>query len=403
MKYAFLATLIPLCMSGEVKRKSRHNMQDAANVLQWHIYEGLCANLKETIEIFNILPLGSYPQYYQDAFVRKSAFSASGYDEHCNIGFCNIKMIRKYHQAYCVYKSLAAWCKKNRDEDKTIIVYSLANPFVKAVHRLKKKYTNLKICAVVADLPDMSSLSSKKSLLQKLFSENLSHSTYVKLSCVDGFVLLTAQMADYMKIKVPFCVMEGISTQHVSDEREKQEDGLKRILYSGTLHRRFGVLHLLNAFVQTKEENLRLILCGVGDSEDEIKQAAKKDSRIEFLGQVTRDQVLELQNQADVLVNPRQNTEEFTKYSFPSKNLEYLSSGTPLIAYKLDGIPDEYDDYINYVSDNSIEALQKALVDVCSEGYQEAQEKAARAQTFVLEEKNAVAQTKKIVELLERI
>ena len=38
-------------------------------------------------------------------------------------------------------------------------------------------------------------------------------------------------------------------------------------------------------------------------------------------------------------VNPRQNNEEFTKYSFPSKTMEYLASGVPVVAYKLDGIP----------------------------------------------------------------
>ena len=32
----------------------------------------------------------------------------------------------------------------------------------------------------------------------------------------------------------------------------------------------------------------------------------------------------EILQQADVLVNPRQNDDEYTKYSFPSKNIEYL-------------------------------------------------------------------------------
>lgn len=43
---------------------------------------------------------------------------------------------------------------------------------------------------------------------------------------------------------------------------------------------------------------------------------------------------------ADVLVNPRQNDDEYTKYSFPSKNIEYLMTGNAVMAYMLDGIPE---------------------------------------------------------------
>lgn len=59
------------------------------------------------------------------------------------------------------------------------------------------------------------------------------------------------------------------------------------------------------------------MICGIGDSEKAIREAAEKDFRISFLGQLPRSEVLEWQKQATVLVNPRQNNEEFTKYSFP--------------------------------------------------------------------------------------
>jgi glycosyltransferase involved in cell wall biosynthesis len=113
-----------------------------------------------------------------------------------------------------------------------------------------------------------------------------------------------------------------------------------------------------------QEYRFRLIICGVGDSEKEIIDAAKFDDRIVFLGQLPREEVLRIQTEATVLVNPRKNHEEFTKYSFPSKILEYLSAGKPVVAYKLDGIPDEYDAYLHYPSDESAEALSKKII-VC--------------------------------------
>ena len=161
------------------------------------------------------------------------------------------------------------------------------------------------------------------------------------------------------------------------------------IFYTGTLHEKFGVMNLVRAFRTIHSENYELVICGVGDSEEAIKAAAEEDSRIHFLGKLPRDQVLEWQSKATVLVNPRQNNEEFTKYSFPSKTMEYLSSGVPLVAYKLDGIPDEYDPFIHYVKDDSIECLADTLKSVCE---MSDSDRAAIGQTgreFVLKEKNS--------------
>ena len=57
-------------------------------------------------------------------------------------------------------------------------------------------------------------------------------------------------------------------------------------------------------------------ICGVGDCEEIIREAAQKDPRIEFFGQLPREQVLQMQKNATVLINPRQNIEEFTQGNY---------------------------------------------------------------------------------------
>lgn len=388
--------LVPKDMQESVAKRSRYNMQDAANALQWHIYEGFCANFDEEIKLFNVLPIGSFPQYYSMPFVKGSTFDS----KHTNIGFCNVKLIRKYRQPKKIYASLKRWCEQEND-DKTLFVYTVSAPFMTAVNRLKKKFPRLRVCAIIADLPDMSNLSADKSLLKRLFEKKLAADSYLAMGCVDAFVLLTRQMADYMKIDKPFVVMEGISTQN--EPCEKKNSDTKTVLYTGTLHRRFGVLNLVEAFCAVDNPDYRLVICGVGDCEAEIKKHAQRDKRIDFKGQLKREDVLKLQQEATVLVNPRQNNEEFTKYSFPSKNLEYLSSGIPLVAYKLDGIPDEYDEYINYVSDNSVEALRDRLVEICEDEDGSAADRAKKAVDFVRNEKNAVRQTERIKTLVDAL
>ena len=240
--------------------------------------------------------------------------------------------------------------------------------------------------------------------MQKAFTRWSSTNAYNLISCVDSFVLLTKHMATYMNISQPFVVMEGIASENnYTPAVSTDENGERIIMYSGTLHRKFGVLHLLEAFRKIEKENYRLVICGIGDSEAEIRQASKEDSRIIFKGQLSRNEVLELQKQATVLVNPRLNNDEFTKYSFPSKTMEYLASGTPVVAYRLDGIPDEYEPYIFYPADDSIQTLTELLQQVGEMSENERRQYGEAAQKYVLEYKNNIVQTKKIIDFLNDI
>ena len=397
-EYAFLSCLVPEQMREVVYQNSKHNMQDAANALEWHIYDGLCQNLNCEVKIINILPIASYPQYYKKAFIKKEIFSTENSQENVNLGFCNVKFIRKYSQYLSAYKRVKQWLGSSPNP-KTVFVYTASVPFLKALNRLKKEF-DVKVCVIIADLPHLTSLSSKKSLIKSWSNAYLAKKSYRLLSQVDYYVLLTKHMADYLKIDKPYCVMEGIATGAEEFNTPIYDSKIKTVFYAGTLHKRFGVLHLLKAFGLISDPYYRLVICGAGDSEQEIIDAAKVDDRIIFHGQLPRSEVLKLIASATVLVNPRQNNEEFTKYSFPSKNLEYLSSGVPLIAYKLDGIPNEYDEFIYYVEDNSIESMVGKIIEVCELSIERRIICGKAAQHFVINNKNEVVQTRKIIEMI---
>ncbi len=395
----FLSHLIPKEYDDAVRLYSKHNMQDAANALQWHLAEGFSHHLSGRMDVINYMPIASYPQYYKKAFIRKGQFDAGMCSPGVNVGFCNVKYLRRASLRRALTSALKAWCRANAERPKEIIAYTLNPIMLEAVASVKRQYGDISVCAIVADLPDMMNLSAKRGRLSRLASERGAAESYRNLKNVDRFVFLTRQMADYIGTDKPFCVMEGIAP-----DREPVGCALatdeKTVLYTGTLHRKFGVLHLLEAFSLIEGEEYRLVICGAGDSEKEIREAAEKDPRILYKGQCPREQALRLQREATVLVNPRMNNEEYTKYSFPSKNLEYLASGVPLVAYKLDGIPEEYGAYIRYVSDDSSAALAKEIRAVCECDASVRAEMGARAARFVREEKNKLAQTKKILNLI---
>jgi len=74
-----------------------------------------------------------------------------------------------------------------------------------------------------------------------------------------------------------------------------------------------------------------------------------------------------------------------------------------MIAYRLDGIPTDYDAYTYYVEDNTISSLKSTLTTVLSKSPEELHAFGARARDFVLREKNNVKQAQKIIEMIKEL
>ena len=107
-----------------------------------------------------------------------------------------------------------------------------------------------------------------------------------------------------------------------------------------------------------------------------------------------------MQRQATVLVNPRTSEGEYTKYSFPSKTMEYLLSGKPTIINRLPGIPEEYYDYVFTPEDESIEALAECISNVLSLDKNILDARVEAGRNFIISQKNSVSQTKRIIDFI---
>ena len=124
---------------------------------------------------------------------------------------------------------------------------------------------------------------------------------------------------------------------------------------------------------------------------------------MKYLGQLRRDEVLKLQKGATLLVNPRTPEGEYTKYSFPSKTMEYMASGVPVLMYRLPGIPEEYFKHCYVVEELGENALTKALERVLSKSTEELTEVGLSARSFILKHKNPIAQMGKVVDFIKTL
>lgn len=216
-----------------------------------------------------------------------------------------------------------------------------------------------------------------------------------------SYVLLTEAMRERISTEgKKYIVLEGHVDKAMSETEERATAKWPGIhcIYAGGLHRKYGIEKLVKAFCLADVANATLHIYGDGDYAQELRNL--HDARIVYHGIAQNDEVVQAELHAAVLINPRPTDEEFTRYSFPSKNMEYMASGTPVLTTNLPGMPDEYRDYVYLFDDESIEGMAQTLRQVLSKPEQELSEMGRRARHFVLSRKNNVVQAKKVIEMI---
>ena len=266
----------------------------------------------------------------------------------------------------------------------------------------------VKVCAIVADVPGLMSGSSKerdakwKRQLTSLAAPfyRSSNNKY------DGYLFLTEAMNVVVNTKgKPFVVMEGIADNRMQ-KVENTLDGKnpkKTILYAGGLHREYGIQLLVEAFKGIDIPDVELHIYGKGNYVLELEKVAEEDARIKYFGTRSNQEIVSEQVKAHILVNPRPTKEAFVKYSFPSKIMECMASGTPLLTTRIPGMPKDYCPYIYCIDEETVEGVQDALQQLLGKPLEELHKKGQEAKQFILAEKNPDAQGLKLQGLIERV
>ena len=130
-------------------------------------------------------------------------------------------------------------------------------------------------------------------------------------------------------------------------------------LYAGGLHLKYNSLVLVKAFSSLCYKDIELHLYGNGDAVESIIEFAKNDKRIIYGGVIPNSEVLMHLREASILVNPRPTTLWDTSFTFPSKLIEYLESGTTTVTTRLAGIPSEYLEHFLFFEDSTIESIRE--------------------------------------------
>mgnify|MGYP002522465227 FL=1 len=265
---------------------------------------------------------------------------------------------------------------------------------------LASKVNGLQSIAVVTDIYGMMVGSSKTSLLSTLAAKL--NSKYISL--FDKYVLLTEQMNEVVNPKGrPHIVMEALCDSALLQESHSHipKSHPRTVIYAGGIYEKYGLKMLAEGFMKANVPDAKLIYFGEGSYIEEYKILCEKHPNLEYCGVVSNEEILHEEQMATLLVNPRFTTEEFTKYSFPSKNMEYMASGTPLLTTKLPGMPKEYYPYVFLFEEETIDGYADAISEALAHSESELFKLGDSAKRFVLQHKNNIEQGRRISEFIK--
>lgn len=312
--------------------------------------------------------------------------------------FANLPVVRQLFLTLGAYFKVR---KLTRKKQVDAVVCDVLNAGLCAAAIKACKHTQTQAVGVMTDMPGLMVRFGKD---QKMPFITRMATKLMKWSFdnYDKFVFLTEAMNVVNSHNRPYIVMEGMSDTSMA-ERQKflNQNDERIIMYAGGLHERYGLKRLVEAFMMQEDDNLRLDIYGSGPFVEDLQgKYCKEDARIRYKGVAPNKKVVEAELNAILLVNPRPTDEDFTKYSFPSKNIEYMASGTPLLTTKLPGMPEEYYPYVYLIEDESVDGYAKALKDALSHSDEELYHYGETAKSFVLNKKNYLEQAKRVTKLI---
>jgi len=401
----FLGNFYPKNLLQTVKEDSKGKVGFSTHNFEMSIVHGLIAQDGLNLRCLTVPKVYSFPHNNKKIYTFAESYNVGDLNVN-GIGFCNIVVLNKIWVTISLLFNLLYQFRQFKGQKIDVIVNS---PFFYLLFALQtaKRISSKKITItlIIPDIPTFVSAMDQQNPIKKYLIGYIDRISMAMAEKSDHLVLLTEAMMDFFNLPIDHMVMEGlvdVESMDVMNDKTYIDSKKKIVLYTGTLRKMFGVMNLVEAFEKATLDNTELWICGSGDAATEIENRAKINTNIKYLGLLDSQEVLKTQHKATVLVNPRTSEGQYTKYSFPSKTMEYLMAGRAVIMNRIPGIPKEYFDYVFSPKNESIDALAEELDIVTNLSDEELERRADEGKQFVLTKKNSKVQVSRIINMINR-
>lgn len=373
----------------KLKNKPETSIQNYFNLL----YKGL---KNEGCELFTLCE--------RQISCSEEGIYKKGYEDYDDIGsyyYVPKLLIPGLSQLFSLLTNFVIAIKIIKKFKPDVIICDLMRFYVSIPTKWATRIYGITVIGFAADVPQMYNhhASKKKSSFLKLIISLYSSAA----KDYDAYLILSEYMNELINPNnKQSLIIEGIADKFHTCSTKKYDTANDPtiIMYSGGLHAKYGVKMLIDS-VESIQENVILWLFGKGDQEDYLKSL--QCSKIFFFGYQPRELVVEKQKEAHFLISPRFSSEEYTKYSFPSKIMEYMLSGTPVISTRIKSIPKDYFNHIIPIDIETVEGLQETIKKSIMMSSNERKKIGIGAAMFVEKEKNFCVHGERLNQWLNKI
>lgn len=399
MKVFYFGTVCDLEKYEKMMINCKVKPTKAGIVFESSLLKGL-KELGVEMDIYTYPMFPTFPTFPKILVKKKTEELECGYK--CTwLRTCNLPVLKQIVRRVDGARALNSWLKQNQGQECAILTFAIPPFLVKRIIKLARKY-NVKCYAIITDLLRDMYMNENNSRFLSALKQLYLRQAICYQGEYDAYVYLTKEMSEVINPQKPYIVVEGIADLRYAQKPNIQEKSSPTaIMYAGMLHKKYGIMNLLEAFCKLKKDDVELWLFGDGNCVPEIREYCKVHDNIKYFGNTTRSKVLDYERKATLLINVRDTADSFTKYSFPSKTIEYMLSGTPMLTTKLQGIPEEYFEYLFTISDVGVDSIFLKLSDVLEYSQVDLCEFGNRAQQFIIENKKPCDVARKIIQLME--
>lgn len=367
----------------EIQERKINNMSIARQKFEENLLSGLIEELRDCDNLF----LVSYVPVDNHLHIPDYSLISNKKVKHIPI---NRKKIQSWISAKKTFSRYLKSLNISSLNDLTVLMYEVNPIFLSPLLSLKRKhkFNLVSICA------ELSSLRRSKKIIYQI--RNKVFACYEKK--FDGYILFADKMKHALRCEnKPHIVIEGISPDIFGVPSIKKKN---IIMYAGGLGKDNNIKMLIDCCLSLDEVD-ELWICGTGKDKELVIEASRTYPKIVYFGVISNERVRELEKKAKLLINLREPSCLITQYSFPSKILEYLASGTLVASTKLEGIPEEYFQHMLIINTTQKEDITLTIKQALEMNEKEYIKRTTEAQLFISQCKNKNVQTKKLLTFLK--
>lgn len=327
----------------------------AAQIFQTGFLDALVRSGCASVELRHYCPVPSFPRERR-LFVGPARECVAGRTSH-RLSHLNLGPIKVLTLAVTAAWSVLRWSLKNRGNRRVVVSYNLNAP---------PAYLVAPLCRVlgVKFVPFVGDLYVPGEVVPDTWLRRLEFRLQTRLlPRVDGLLVCNRAIIDDFAPASHHMLIEG-GVQSVFDPLTREDNGTFNVVFAGQLSELNGVRLALAAFREWHDPDARLIVMGRGPLASEVAAAAVQDPRIDFRGMVDHIEVHDAYRSADLLLNLRATDNKTHRYVFPSKVVECLATGVPLLSTRTGHVEEEFGEFVFMLEEETAHALANRLAEI---------------------------------------